>query len=81
LAPSEWKEKVRDKRGLARALTGNYTGAIEDFKACIEWSKANNMYERFSQKREEWISALEAGKNPFNEATQEALRKSRIIKL
>jgi tetratricopeptide (TPR) repeat protein len=74
LAPSKWKEKVRNSRGLARALTGNYTGAIEDFKAYIEWSKTNHMYEKFGQKREEWIKALEAGKNPFDDETLRTLQ-------
>ena len=75
LAPTAKKDWVRDSRGLAKALRGDYSGAIEDFKAYVEGSKANNMFEKYGQKREEWINALEAGKNPFNAETLEALRK------
>jgi tetratricopeptide (TPR) repeat protein len=66
---------LHDSRGLARALTGDYQGAIEDFKFFIEWSKQNNLYEQYGRKREAWIAELEAGRNPFDEATLEALRK------
>jgi tetratricopeptide (TPR) repeat protein len=74
LAPDAVIGENRNSRGLARALTGNYAGAIEDFKAYVEWSKANNLYEKYGQKREGWINSLEAGKNPFDEAPLEALR-------
>lgn len=73
LAPDEGV--VRDSRGLARALTGDYSGAIEDFKLFVEWSKQNSLYEPYGHKREAWIAELEAGRNPFDEATLEALRK------
>lgn len=73
IAPSDLKDGLRDSWGLAKAMVGNYSGAIEDFKTYIEWSKANNMYEKFGQKREEWIKALEAGNNPFDAKTLEAL--------
>ncbi len=73
LAPDDgWKY---DNRGLARALTGDYQGAIEDFKFFVEWSKQNDLYEQYGHKREAWIAELEAGHNPFDEATLEALRK------
>jgi hypothetical protein len=75
LAPDDTKKQSSDGRGLARALTGNYTGAIEDFMAYIEWSKTNNLYEEYGRKREKWINALEAGKNPFDAKTLEALRQ------
>ncbi|NEQ69542.1 MAG: hypothetical protein F6K21_29440, partial [Symploca sp. SIO2D2] len=53
---------IRDSRGLARALTGNKEGAIEDFQAFINWSGSSN--EEKSQ-RQDWIDYLRAGKNPF----------------
>ena len=74
LAPSKRKEEVRDSRGLAWALTGNHTGAIEDFKAYVKWSKISNEYGGFEQEVEGWLHSMEAGKNPFDEATLEALR-------
>lgn len=64
----------RDSLGLARALTGNYTGTIEDFKAFVAWSKANAMDEEAQRrKREAWIAELEAGRKPFNAAMLEDL--------
>lgn len=72
LAPNEgW---IRDSRGFARALTGDYAGAIEDFEFYVEWSKENERYERYGSKREPWIAELEAGRNPFDAETLEALR-------
>ncbi len=65
----------RDSRGLARALTGDYTGAIEDFEVFVEWTKENGQYERYGLKREAWIAELKAGRNPFDGATLEELRK------
>jgi hypothetical protein len=68
------KAFVRDSRGLARALTGDIAGAIEDFKAYVEWSQVDEAYEQLVSKREAWISELEAGRDPFNQETLEALR-------
>jgi tetratricopeptide (TPR) repeat protein len=66
---------IRDSRGLAKALTGDFEGAIEDFKYYVEWAKNDLRPEDERLKRVEWISALEAGKNPFDQATLEILRK------
>jgi len=74
LALSKRKEEVRVARGLARAMTGEYPGAIEDFEAYVKWSKISNEYGGFEQEVEKWLHAMEAGKNPFDEATLEALR-------
>ncbi len=63
----------RDSRGLARALTGDYKDAIQDFKAYVTWSKQNGLYELRGYKREEWITELEAGRNPFDAATLKEL--------
>jgi DNA polymerase III delta prime subunit len=57
----------RDSRGLCRALTGDYGGAIEDFEFYVEWAKENGEDEQDRAKREVWIAALEAGENPFTE--------------
>jgi hypothetical protein len=72
------KNEFRDSRGLARAMTGNYTGAIEDFESYVLWSKStfeNDMYKKRGYKREQWIEALKGGRNPFDPATLEDLRK------
>ncbi len=54
---------IRDSRGLARALTGNTQGAIEDFQAFVDWTDNNKK----RLQRQRWIDALRAGENPFTE--------------
>lgn len=51
----------RDSRGVARALSGDIKGAIEDFQAYIEWSDD----EPLKKQRQQWVDALRVGKNPF----------------
>ena len=58
----------RDSRGLARALTGDIAGAIEDFQAFVDWT--DNEQKRLQRQR--WIDALRAGENPF---TQEEIER------
>jgi len=68
---------IRDSRGLARILTGDREGAIEDFKAFIAWTRqdqqsngSDSEYLQYvAQERERWITDLEAGRNPFDAAT------------
>jgi tetratricopeptide (TPR) repeat protein len=52
---------IRHSRGLARALTGNTKGAIEDFQAFI----ASTDDKKDKSQRQRWVNALRAGKNPF----------------
>jgi hypothetical protein len=65
---------ILDSRGLAHALTGDYSGAIEDFQAFVEWSKEEGVYEDYGKKRDAWIVELQAGRNPFDKETLQALR-------
>jgi hypothetical protein len=65
---------LRDTRGLARALTNDYKGAIEDFKFFLEWEKKAEMPPEYVRQRQRWIQDLEAGRNPFTPETLEALR-------
>jgi tetratricopeptide (TPR) repeat protein len=60
---------IRDSRGLARALTGNFPGAIEDFQVFIE---STNDAEKKAQ-REAWVKDLQAGNNPFTPKVLENL--------
>ncbi|MCP4263554.1 MAG: hypothetical protein GY774_39520 [Planctomycetes bacterium] len=60
--------RFRDSRGLARALTANLKGAIDDFQAFIDWT---NKEEQKSQ-RQHWIEVLRAGRTPF---TPEEIKK------
>ena len=64
----------RDSRGLARALTGDFEGAIEDFQYFITWGPDNQRTAEEIALREEWIEALETGANPFTEALLADLR-------
>jgi len=60
-ATADEREEFQDSRGLARALTGNSQGAIEDFEFYIQ--KTDN--EQHKQQRQAWVQALRAGQNPF----------------
>ncbi|ARV58212.1 hypothetical protein BZZ01_05795 [Nostocales cyanobacterium HT-58-2] len=61
LAPNDGN--IRDSRGLAKALTGNIQGAIEDFEAHI----AQTDDKEIKSQQQGWVKALRAGKNPFTE--------------
>jgi tetratricopeptide (TPR) repeat protein len=68
--------RFRDSRGLARVLTENYPGAIEDFQEYVTWGSWGR-YEQPEEdlrKREKWIQELKAGQSPFDAATLQALR-------
>jgi WD40 repeat protein len=53
--------KYRDTRGIARALAGDFEGAIEDFQVYINRS----FHQARKAKRKQWIEALQEDKNPF----------------
>jgi tetratricopeptide (TPR) repeat protein len=72
LAPEDGA--IRDSRGLARASTGDYAGAIADFTSAVAWMKEAGWPESFIDKREDWITELKAGRNPFDSATLAELR-------
>ncbi|NEO44087.1 MAG: hypothetical protein F6K55_08085 [Moorea sp. SIO4A3] len=59
-----------DSRGLARALTGNRKGAIEDFEVFIAWTDN----EKEKAQRQGWVDALKNGENPFTTEVLESLR-------
>ena len=66
--------RIRDSRGLARALTGDYAGAIEDFQFFVEWAQEYELDKEYRVQREAWIAELEAGRNPFDAETLEELK-------
>lgn len=75
LATDPYTAIYRDTRGLARALRGDTSGAIEDFGAYVAWvTQAHGEYAAQAERREAWIEALQAGENPFDEETLAALR-------
>ncbi len=65
----------RDSRGLARALTGDRAGAIDDFRFYIE--KAPEDAAAAKEARRRWIDTLQKGENPFTEETLSELRGGR----
>ncbi|MFZ4656153.1 MAG: tetratricopeptide repeat protein, partial [Caldilineaceae bacterium] len=65
-----------DSRGLAHALLGDDEAAIADFQFFIDEIGALNdeAWAPYVEKREAWVEALEAGKNPFTAKMLEELR-------
>jgi WD40 repeat protein len=47
-----------DSRGLARALTGDVPGAIEDFEFALQWARRVNEWEGFIVQRNAWLFFL-----------------------
>jgi tetratricopeptide (TPR) repeat protein len=73
LAPEDGD--ILDSRGLARALTGDTTGAIEDFRFAVgAWQAQEECEYQPCEQREAWIAELESGGNPFDEETLKELR-------
>lgn len=68
LAPEDGN--IRDSRGLARALTGDTQGAIEDFEAYIAQPRDKDS----KAQRQRWVKDLRAGKNPFTDAELKKLQ-------
>lgn len=68
IAPTQaW---AREARGIARALTGDTRGAIDDLSAVATWT----MSEQERSERLAWVASLRAGQNPFTAGVLAALR-------
>ena len=65
---------IRDSRGVARALTEDYPGAINDFQRYLEWGPKNGKSEEHIRQRQDWIRMLQANQNPFNKELLKLLR-------
>jgi tetratricopeptide (TPR) repeat protein len=65
---------IRDSRGVARALLGDFKGAIEDFRFFVEWAKTTGQHKGLIPQREGWIAVLQAGRNPLDARTLESIR-------
>jgi uncharacterized protein YjbI with pentapeptide repeats len=63
--------KYKLTRGLARALTGNFAGAIEDFEAAIN---SGEMKVEMIEKQQRCLEALKSGINPFTPEELKAMR-------
>ena len=64
-------ENFRDSRGLARALTGNFEGAILDFQYFVDHSTLSD----YITERQQWIKDLQENKNPFISEVMDKLRQ------
>jgi hypothetical protein len=78
----EWADPAvrvwyRDSRGLARALTGDKQGAVDDFESFVSYVKREPgvVSETVLRRREQWIGALRKGDDPFNAKLLEELRR------
>jgi uncharacterized protein YjbI with pentapeptide repeats len=67
-------KNYQDSRGLARVLTGDLVGALEDFRAVVD-SGEFDYSENVKQRRLRWIEALELGNNPLTPEELEELRQ------
>jgi hypothetical protein len=65
---------IRDSRGVARVLTKDFPGAIEDFKAYIDWSKVAGKWPERIKQREGWIAKLERGEDPLTDEELKTLK-------
>jgi len=59
-----------DSRGVARVLTGNFAGAVEDFQAFVDGvnragDDGNSVRQDEKAQRERWIAKLQMGENPL----------------
>jgi WD40 repeat protein len=70
LAPKDLS--IRNSRGVARALIGDKTGAIEDFQAYANSPKTSK---EDKAQRQGWIKDLKAGKDPFTDEVLQKLRQ------
>jgi tetratricopeptide (TPR) repeat protein len=68
-------KRYQDSRGLARVLTGDLVGALEDFRAAVD-SGTFDYSDDEKQRRLRWIEALELGNNPLTPEELEKLRKA-----
>ncbi|MBW4693561.1 MAG: TIR domain-containing protein [Lyngbya sp. HA4199-MV5] len=67
--------EFRDSRGFARAMTGDFVGAIEDFQAFIDWTDEDD---RRAQ-RQRWINQLQQGNNPFTPQELQKLKEKELL--
>jgi tetratricopeptide (TPR) repeat protein len=65
---------IRDSRGVARAILGDFEGAIEDFQFYLIWAEEEGDRVWYIQKRKTWIEELEKGNNPFDAELLESLK-------
>ncbi len=67
----------RDSRGIAYAQLGRFTEAIADLEAYLASLRLEDpaRHERELARYQTWLAALRAGRNPFDQATLDQLRR------
>jgi hypothetical protein len=65
---------AHDNRGLARALTNDLPGAVEDFELYVAWARQHGADAEQIARRETWIAELKAGRNPLTQAVLDELQ-------
>jgi tetratricopeptide (TPR) repeat protein len=74
LSPDD--EGLAGRRGIARARAGDVAGAAEDFAVYLQWLEENRAYETaFIEQYRAWLTELQAGNNPLDEAARDTLRE------
>jgi hypothetical protein len=59
---------------VARALTDDHPGAVNDFQQYLAWGPKNGQSEEHIRQRQDRIRMLQANQNPFNKELSELLR-------
>ncbi|MEH2196997.1 pentapeptide repeat-containing protein [Nostoc sp.] len=67
-------KSYQNSRGLARVLTGDLVGALEDFQVAVD-SGALDYSNNVKQRRLRWIETLKSGNNPLTPEELEELRE------
>ncbi|MBW4470384.1 MAG: TIR domain-containing protein [Stenomitos rutilans HA7619-LM2] len=67
--------EFHDSRGVARAMTGDFAGAIEDFQVFVNWTEEDD---RRTQ-RQRWINKLQQGNNPFTPQELQKLKEKELL--
>jgi TonB family protein len=70
VAVAQTQPWARDARGIARAMTGDTRGAIDDLSAFANWT----MSDQERSERLAWVASLRAGQNPFTADVLASLR-------
>ena len=70
------QQLYRDARAIARALSGDISGAIKDFQIVIEKIDTDS---DMGKKRQTWLEALESGTNPFTPEVIKELRSEVVV--
>jgi hypothetical protein len=80
LASAPDSGETHDNRGLVRALIGDLPGAIEDFQSYIAWAEREDRvyYADEIVDRNAWITTLQAGRQPFDDAMLRRLRAAEL---